>query len=147
MWLGGTYSIRKFVDVFLQHKIAQQLVTFTGVPIHLDCTAGYTAEQWHQWIIDRLRDQTAVARRAYDEKLQAAERSRKAQLEADARREQSQHWQSRGPHPYGALQSGRDTAGPVPHKPATGSVILRDVGVSGSRSFVSDSRVSHEPEV
>ena len=106
MWLGGTYSIRKFVDVFLQHKIAQQLVTFTGVPIHLDCTAGYTAEQWHQWIIDRLRDQTAVARRAYDEKLQAAERSRKAQLEADARREQSQQWQSRGPHPYGRSSYG-----------------------------------------
>ena len=103
MWLGGTYSVRKFVDVFLQHKIAQQVVTFSGGPIHLDHTAGYTAEQWHQWIVDRLRDQTAVARRAYDEKLQAAERSRKAQLEADARRQQSQQWQSRGSHPWSQL--------------------------------------------
>ena len=64
MWVGGTYSIRKFVDVILQHKIAQQVVMFSGGPIHLDHTAGYTAEQWHQWIVDRLRDQTAVARRA-----------------------------------------------------------------------------------
>ena len=106
MWLGGTYSVRKFVDVFLQHKIAQQVVMFSGGPIHLDHTAGYTAEQWHQWIVDRLRDQTAVARRAYDEKLQAAERSRKAQLEADARRQQSQQWQSRGSHPYGRSSYG-----------------------------------------
>ena len=30
MWLGGTYSVRKFVDVFLQHKIAQQIVMFSG---------------------------------------------------------------------------------------------------------------------
>ena len=28
MWLGGTYSVRKFVDVFLQHKIAKQIVMF-----------------------------------------------------------------------------------------------------------------------
>ena len=96
MWLGGTYSVRKFVDVFLQHKIAQQIVMFSGGPIYLDHTAGYTAEHWCEWIVTRLNDQTAVARRAYDEKLQAAKRSRKAQLEADARRQQSQQWQSRG---------------------------------------------------
>ena len=79
MWLGGTYNVRKFVDVFLQHKIAKQIVMFSGGPVQLDHQAGYTAEQWHDWIITRLRDQTSVARRAYDEKLQSAERSRKAQ--------------------------------------------------------------------
>eukprot|EP00439_Symbiodinium_sp_Y106_P006973 s4624_g1.t1 len=46
MWLGGTYSIRKFVDVFLQHKIVQAVVTFTDSPIHLNADA----EQWHDWI-------------------------------------------------------------------------------------------------
>ena len=100
MWLGGTYNVRKFVDVFLQHKIAKQIVMFSGGPVQLDHQAGYTAEQWHDWIITRLRDQTSVARRAYDEKLQSAERSRKAQAEADARRQQ-QSWQPRGSHPYG----------------------------------------------
>eukprot|EP00439_Symbiodinium_sp_Y106_P028122 s6883_g3.t1 len=54
MWLGGTYSVRKFVDVFLQHKIAQQIVMFSGGPIYLDHTAGYTAEQWYEWIVARL---------------------------------------------------------------------------------------------
>ena len=58
MWLGGTYSVRKFVDVFLQHKIAKQIVMFSGGPIQLDHTAGYSAEQWYDWIITRLRDQT-----------------------------------------------------------------------------------------
>ena len=106
MWLGGTYSVRKFVDVFLQHKIAKQIVMFSGGPIYLDHTAGYTAEQWYEWIVTRLHDQTAVARRAHDEKLQSAERSRKAQLEADARRQQSQQWQSRGSHPYGRSSCG-----------------------------------------
>ena len=106
MWLGGTYSVRKFVDVFLQHKIAKLIVMFSGGPIYLDHTAGYTAEQWYDWIVTRLHDQTAVARRAYDEKLQSAERSRKAQLEADARRQQSQQWQSRGSHPYGRSSYG-----------------------------------------
>ena len=106
MWLGDTYSVRKFVDVFLQHKIAQQIVMFSGGPIYLDHTAGYTAEQWYERIVACLSDQTAVARRAYDEKLQAAERSRRAQLEADARRQQSQQWQSRGSRPYGRSSYG-----------------------------------------
>ena len=105
MWLGGTYSVRKFVDVFLQHKIAKQIVMFSGGPIQLDHTAGYSAEQWYDWIVTRLRDQTAVARCAYDEKQKAAERSRKAQAEADARRQQ-QSWQPRGSHPYGRSSYG-----------------------------------------
>ena len=101
MWLGGTYSIRKFVDVLLQHKIVQTVVTFTDNVIHLDANAGYTAEQWYDWIRDFLSPQVSVARRAYEEKLRSAERSRKAQEEANARREQ-QSWQpSRGSHPYG----------------------------------------------
>ena len=111
MWLGGTYSVRKFVDVFLQHKIAKQIVMFSGGPIQLDHTAGYSAEQWYDWIITRLRDQTTVARRrAYDEKQQAAERSRKAQAEADARRQQ-QSWQPRGSHPYGRSSYGSSYGG------------------------------------
>ena len=101
MCLGGAYSVRKFVDVFLQHKMAKQIVMFSGGPIHLDHEAGYTADEWYQWILTRLRDQTSVARRAYDEKLQSAERSRRAQQEADARSQQPQQWQSRGSHPYG----------------------------------------------
>ena len=97
MWLGGTYGIRKFVDVFLQHKIVQAVVTFTDSPIHLNADA----EQWHDWIRGFLAPQVSVARRAYEEKLRDAERSRKAQAEADARRQQ-QSWQpQRGSHPYG----------------------------------------------
>ena len=69
MWLGGTYSIRKFVDVFLQHKIVQMVVAFTDSPIHLNAEAGYTAEQWHEWIRSLLAPQVSVARRAYEEKL------------------------------------------------------------------------------
>ena len=76
-----------------------------GGPIQLDHTAGYSAEQWYDWIVTRLRDQTAVARCAYDEKQKAAERSRKAQAEADARRQQ-QSWQPRGSHPYGRSSYG-----------------------------------------
>ena len=71
MWLGGTYSIRKFVDVSLQHKIVQMVVTFTDSPIYLNAEAGYTAEQWHEWIRSLLAPQVSVARRAYEEKCQA----------------------------------------------------------------------------
>ena len=92
MWLGGTYSIRKFVDVFLQHKIVQMIVTFTDSPIYLNADAGYTAEQWYEWIRSLLSPQVSVARRAYEEKLRDAEKSRKVQAEADARR-QCQSWQ------------------------------------------------------
>ena len=84
MWLGGAYSVRKFLNVFLQHKIAKQIVMFSGGSIYLDHEAGYTAEEWYQWILTRLRDQTSVARRAYDEKLQSAERSRKARKQTHA---------------------------------------------------------------
>ena len=61
MWLGGTYSIRKFVDVFLQHKIVQMVVTFTDSPIYLNAEAGYTAEQWHAWSRSLLAPQVSVA--------------------------------------------------------------------------------------
>ena len=100
MWLGGTYSVRKFVDVFLQHKIAKQIVMFSGGPIQLDHTAGYTAEQWYDWIVTRLLDQTAVARRALMRSNKRLKGPRKAQAEADARRQQ-QSWQPHGSHPYG----------------------------------------------
>eukprot|EP00439_Symbiodinium_sp_Y106_P038784 s3393_g4.t1 len=45
------------------------VVAFTDSPIHLNAEAGYTAEQWHEWIRSLLAPQVSVARRAYEEKL------------------------------------------------------------------------------
>eukprot|EP00439_Symbiodinium_sp_Y106_P066528 s1696_g10.t2 len=93
MWLGGTYSVRKFVDVFLQHKIAKQIVMFSGGPIYLDHTAGYTAEQWYEWIVTRLHDQTALRANCLRCNQEAAMLLFRAQSMAVAARRAPMRWQ------------------------------------------------------
>ncbi|CAE7216736.1 unnamed protein product [Symbiodinium microadriaticum] len=56
----------------------------------------YTPEEWDQWLRHQLNRQLQPARRTHEEKLRNAERSRAAQLEADARRFVKGKEQSKG---------------------------------------------------
>ena len=110
MCFGVPHSISSFVGIFLGHKITDRVQAFTNV-IWLDATQDYTPEEWDQWLRHQLNRQLQPARRTHEEKLRNAERSRAAQLEADARRfvkgkEQSKG-SGKGSHPYSRSGQGR----------------------------------------
>ncbi|CAE7027595.1 unnamed protein product [Symbiodinium sp. KB8] len=73
----------------------ERVQAFTNV-IWLDATQDYTPEEWDQWLRHQLNRQLQPARRTHEEKLRNAERSRAAQLEADARRFVKGKEQSKG---------------------------------------------------